>query len=153
MLIQGEHYNFTVIKILDRGAVGTIDGETRTGFVHISCIAECFVSQIADFVSVGESYDAVCTDADKYGFTLKHLNLKKKQGESTAPVKKEIKRYDSRPAQDDHAKKPYSKPKVYESLDEMIAHADRSLKDKQKSRHNDKVKQRRHHNKQNSDID
>ena len=143
MLIQGEHYNFTVVKILDRGAVGTIDGETRTGFVHISCIADCYVSQIADFLTVGETYDAVCENVEKYGFTLKHLGLKRKPGESTAPIKKEIKRYDSKPSQTE--RKPYSKPKVYESLDDMIAKADRSLKDKQKSRHNDKAKQRRHH--------
>ena len=158
MLTKDQHYNLTVIKILERGAVCTVSGiDNRTGFVHISAIANCFVSNISDFVTVGETYDGVCLDADKFNFSLLHLDLKKKQSTGTdkaekpeKPIRQETAKKTTQPPSD---RKPFSsKPKIY-SLDDMIARADASLKDKQRSRHNDRTKQRRHHKNSGHDDD
>ena len=158
MLTKDQHYNLTVIKILERGAVCTVSGvDNRTGFVHISKIANFFVSNIADFVTVGDTYDGICLDPEKFNFSLLHLDLQKKQSADTEKIEKHEK--PEKPIRQETAKKttqppserkPYSRPKIY-SLDDMIARADASLKDKQRSRHNDRAKQRKRH--KNSDYD
>lgn len=155
MLTKDQHYNLTVIKILERGAVCTVSGiDNRTGFVHISQTANCFVQNIADFVTIGETYDGICLDPEKFNFSLLHLDLKKKQTypiddeKTEKSVRQELAKKTTQPSSE---RKPFSqKPKTY-SLDDMIARADASLKDKQRSRHNDRAKQRKRH--KNSEYD
>ena len=133
----GKHYNVTVVKILERGAVVEISGiDGKTGFVHISNIADCFVSNIADFLSVGQTYDGICTDVDKYGFSLKHLGLKS----NYVPKRQEHQHHTERVERPSSRSK--GQPPEFSSsgnqrtgnIDDMIARANASLKDKQKHR-------------------
>ena len=126
---KDEHYNVTITSVLDRGCIVTISGvDGQTGFIHISQIADCYVNRVSDFVSVGETYDAVCTDTMRPGFSLVHLKLKQK----TVPEF-------------------YKRATAAKSLDDMIARADASLKDKQRSRHVQTTRQKRHRGTKKSD--
>lgn len=121
---KDEHYNVTVTKILERGAVVTISGSDRTAFIHISQISKSFVQNIAEFLEVGKTYDAICTDPDRPSFSLHHLKLRslyKVEG-------------DQRDFCWQHGQM---------SLDDMIARANASLADKQKHA---KVPSRQMHN-------
>lgn len=139
MIEKDKHYNVTVVKILERGAVVEISGiDGRTGFIHISNIAECFVSNIADFLSVGQTYDGICIDTEKYGFSLKHLGLK-----SNYVPKQQTKRPEKHERQERIVRhKSTGQPPEFSSssgsklgnIDDMIAKANASLKDKQKHR-------------------
>lgn len=111
---KDEHYQVSIVKILDRGAVISIPGCEKTMFIHISAISKRFVKNISDFIQVGETYDAVCTDQDRPSFSLQHLDLKPKTPESVP----------------DFGIRKQAAP---QTLDEMIARANASLADKQKS--------------------
>lgn len=124
---ENEHYNVTVVKVMERGAVVSISGMGgKTGFIHISKLSDAFVSNINDYISIGETYDAICCDEKKLAFSVKHLNLKPK--------------YTS--AKQHHTETKYS-------LDDMIARADASLKDKQ--RHQSVPKSNGHRRRQRRD--
>lgn len=110
---KDEHYQVSIVKILDRGAVISIPGCEKTMFIHISAISKRFVKNISDFIQVGETYDAICTDAARPSFSLQHLNLKQK----------------SEPMQDFG----HRKQTAPQTLDDMIARANASLADKQKN--------------------
>ena len=109
---KDEHYNVTVAKILERGAVVTISGSDRTAFIHISQISDSFVQNIADFIEVGKTYDAICIDPERPSFSLQHLKLRSLYivERTSRPVKKDGEM----------------------SLEDMIARANASLADKQK---------------------
>ena len=130
MLELNNHYSVTVVKILERGAVVTISGiDGKTGFIHISNISESFVSNINEYLTVGQTLDAVCTDTEKFSFSIKHLGLKRNVPEKAHhdDRKGSPQRRTGQPPefQHDRAKKDYS-------VDDMIARANASLKDKQK---------------------
>ena len=125
---KDEHYNVTVTKIMERGAVVTISGSDRTAFIHISQISKSFVQNIAEFLEVGKTYDAICTDPDRPSFSLHHLKLRslyKVEGDRKS---------DQRDSGRQHGPM---------SLDDMIARANASLADKQK---HSKVPSRQMHN-------
>ena len=136
MIEKDKHYNVTVVKILERGAVVEISGiDGRTGFIHISNIAECFVSNIADFLSVGNTYDGICIDTEKYGFSLKHLGLKSNY------VPKRQEHHHTERAERSSSRSKGQPPEFSSSgnqrtgnIDDMIARANACLKDKQKHR-------------------
>lgn len=124
---ENEHYNVTVVKVMERGAVVSISGMGgKTGFIHISKLSDAFVSNINDYISIGETYDAICCDEKKLAFSVKHLNLKPK----SANVRSH------------RTEQKYS-------LDDMIARADASLKDKQ--RHQSVPKSNGHRRRQRRD--
>lgn len=138
MLELNNHYSVTVVKVLERGAVVAISGiDNKTGFIHISNISESFVSNINDYLSVGQTYDAVCTDIEKFSFSVKHLGLKRKAVDATQRSNhagKEDKK-DSQAPQKRRSQPPEfhgDKDKKAYSVDDMIAKANASLKDKQK---------------------
>lgn len=113
---KDEHYPVTVVKILDRGAVISIPDYEKTLFIHISAISKKFVKSISDFLQIGNTYDAVCTDPDRPSFSLQHLDLKPRVSETSQEFRLH--------------NQAQTAPK---SLDEMIAKANASLADKQKS--------------------
>lgn len=73
----GKQYNVTVVKILAVGAVVELEDKT-TELIHISNIADCFIDDVAHFVSVGKEYVATCEEGSKklIQLTLKPLELK-----------------------------------------------------------------------------
>ena len=111
---KDEHYPVTVVKILDRGAVISIPGCEKTMFIHISAISKRFVKNISDFIQVGKTYDAVCTDQGRPSFSLQHLDLKQKSPDPVPDTG-------------------YRRQAAPQTLDDMIAKANASLADKQKS--------------------
>lgn len=104
-LSVGQTYSVTVIKLLARGIVVQLTGTSQQEFIHISKLSEKFVSNVSDAVKIGDTLDAMCVKSgDRVELSLKHLNLVKDN---------------------------QSKHKSSKSLDEMIASANASLKDKQ----------------------
>lgn len=119
----GRDYDVTVVKILPVGAVVELEDKS-TELVHISNIANCYVRDVADFVSVGETYVATCEEGKNrpVQLTFLPLNLKSQaQPHRFAEKKPEYKN-------DDH-------------LDRMIASADSSYSEKQRA-HNKRTQRR-----------
>lgn len=111
----GQKYQVRVIKIMPRYVVVELEDKS-TQIIHVSKIANCFVKEISDFVSVDTTYEAEAVEgtAHPVELSLKHLNLK-----STAPaVKKEFKQH--RTAKQNHNA----------NLDDMIAKSNSDLNDK-----------------------
>lgn len=73
----GKTYEVTVVKTLPVGAVVKMEDNT-TELVHISNIADCYVSNVSDFVKVGQTYTATCEAGVKkpVQLTFKPLRLK-----------------------------------------------------------------------------
>jgi predicted RNA-binding protein with RPS1 domain len=112
-MTAGEHCIVTVNKILERGAVVSINGTDKTAFIHISKISSAYVTNIAEYIDIGQSYDAECLDPEKPELSLKHLNLRPKFSE---------------PSKDS----PDRRREM--SLDEMIAKANAAFQDKQRKK-------------------
>lgn len=110
----GQEYGVTVLKILPAGIIVHLHGTDFTELIHISEISPDFVSNIAEYVTVGETYTAKA-QVSKYGnkeLSLKHLNLKR----TSAP----------------EDVTPKHMPKNPKSFEEMIAAAEDDLKSKQR---------------------
>ena len=121
----GKSYPIQVIHISAKGIICKIVDDNpdvlTTGFIHISKIANAFISDINEYVAVDDKLNAVGISTDNGNeLSLQHLNLKPK----TAAPKAEV----------------YVKPKT---LDEMIDSANSSFKDKQGKRGNQPVGKRR----------
>lgn len=110
----GNTYDVTVVKILPVGAVVRLeDGSTE--LVHISNIADCYISDVADFVSVGNEYVATCEEGNNRPIQL-----------SFKPLGLKSQRVDS----DERSN--YHKPATKNAnLDEMIDSANSSYAEKQ----------------------
>ena len=109
----GQEYGITVLKILPAGIIVHLSGTDFTELIHISEISTDYVSDISEYVTVGEKYTAKA-QLGKYGnkeLTLKHLNLKRNVSDDIKP--KRI-------------------PKNPKSFDEMIAAAEDDFKSKQR---------------------
>lgn len=121
----GRSYPIQVIYITGKGIICKIVDDDpdvlTTGFIHISKIANAFISDINEYVAIDDRFNAVGISTDNGNeLSLQHLNLKPK----TATPKAEV----------------YVKPKT---LDEMIDSANSSFKDKQGKRGNQPVGKRR----------
>lgn len=127
----GQKYQVRVVKIMPRYVVVELEDKS-TQIIHVSKIANCFVKDISDFVSVDTVYEAEAVEgtAHPVELSLKHLDLK-----STAPaIKKEFKQH--RPTKQNHTT----------NLDDMIARSNSDLNDKfaqMQSRENRKNNRRR----------
>ena len=121
----GKAQPIQVVHIANKGIICKIVDDNpnveTTAFIHISKIANAFISDINEYVTVDDKLNAVGISTDNGNeLSLQHLNLKPK---TTAP-KAEV----------------YVKPKT---LDEMIDSANSSFKDKQGKRGNQPVGKRR----------
>lgn len=112
MLKLGNCYNVTVIKIMDKGAVVSVEGETETQFIHISKLSSGYVRAVEDAVSIGTTYKTKCVMNTK----LNKLELVM----MTKPI---------------NSISPHQKPqsKSMSDLDKMIKDAQKAFSDKQKS--------------------
>ncbi|AGR41148.1 S1 RNA-binding domain-containing protein [Spiroplasma taiwanense] len=56
----------TITKIVDFGAFcdASIDGKTYKGLIHISEIADSFVTNVSDYVTVGQEVDGYVISID-----------------------------------------------------------------------------------------
>lgn len=72
----GKDYNVTAVKLLPAGVLVELEDKT-TQLVHISNVADCYVTDVADFVSVGKQYSARCEvgNTRPVQLTFKHLGL------------------------------------------------------------------------------
>ena len=115
----GKSYPITIVHITAKGIIVNLE-DNLTSFIHISKIANAFIDDINNFVAVGEQYNAIgiATDNGK-DLSLQHLNLKSREQKSGDSEFKKI---------------PYSKPKAYKSLDDMINDANASFRDKYDNR-------------------
>lgn len=80
-LVASQKYPVKVLRIIKAGLIVEMEDKS-TELIHISKIANAYVSNAADFVTVGETYEAEAIQgtARPVELSLKHLNLK-----STAP--------------------------------------------------------------------
>lgn len=116
----GRNYEVTVIKILPVGAVVELE-DSSTELVHISNIADCYIADVADFVSVGEKYVATCEEGTKKPIQLSFRPLDLKSH-----------------------RKPVDRKRVYtqsKDIDELITSVNSTYADKQRSQ--DKRNKRR----------
>ena len=112
MLKLGNCYNVTVAKIMDRGAIVSVEGENETQFIHISKLSSGYVRAVEDVVSIGTTYKAKCVMNTK----LNKLEL--------MIMPKTINPMPSRQK---------SQSKSMSDLDKMIKAAQNAFSDKQKS--------------------
>lgn len=113
----GQEYPITVTKLKERGIIVQIDGTPDTEFIHISKLSTKFVSNIASLVAVGDKLIAIAIEGkDKTELSLQHLHLESLN-------KTERHKKSSNKTNDATSTKP--------SLDDMIAAAERDLKEKQ----------------------
>ena len=112
---EGSFYPVTVTKLLARGIVVKLDDTGTTEFIHISKISKKFISNIADFVNVGNRLVAkgIRGKNGTNELSLIHLHL----GEPGQKVK-EV-----------HAEEVNEDPAV-KNLNDMIAAAELSMHDK-----------------------
>lgn len=71
-----KYYDVTVISILNVGVIVELE-DNSTELIHILKIANNYIADVCDYVSVGDQYSAQCIE-DKDGRTclsLLHLNL------------------------------------------------------------------------------
>lgn len=75
-LIMGQRYQVKAVRVMLRGLIVQFNDNT-TGHIHISKISDEFVSNINDFVKIGETYEAECVKGlfQDVELSLKHLHL------------------------------------------------------------------------------
>jgi predicted RNA-binding protein with RPS1 domain len=76
----GESYEVEVIKLIKGGVIVLVNEFNDTSLIHISKISTGFVSNIEDYVNIGDSLVAECVPSDIKGaeLSLLQLNLKPK---------------------------------------------------------------------------
>ncbi len=132
MLVVGKEYEVKVVRMLSKGIVVRILSEEsdNTEFIHLSKISSKFVSDVSDFVSMGEVLTAKAVESEIRGaeLSLIHLNIRSKKEMNTD---KDAGRMVS------HIPTAYT-PKIRhnKSLDEMIEDANRAYHDKMQSKKN-----------------
>ena len=109
----GKTYPIQVVHIAAKGIICKLQGNPDTevtSFIHISKIANAYISDIHEYVAIGDKFNAVGISTDNGNeLSLQHLNLKPKTSEPKSES--------------------YVKPKA--TLDEMIESANSHYKDKQ----------------------
>lgn len=120
MIKANEIYPVTVKGLLPQGIIVQIDDTEYTTLIHISKIARRYVSDPAEFVSVGDKYKALGHIGGKRPeLVLSHLNLQPKVSEIRPKQEKT-------PVAEEYVPKQH----VSKSLDDMISAANRVYKDK-----------------------
>lgn len=122
-LDEGKDYTVTVTKILSKGIIVKIKDTEYTDFIHISKISTEFVSNINEYVKVGDILSARVIKRNggisEPELSLQHLHLK-------SLYHTEGSTYDTELA---------TKVSSERNLEDMIAAANLSLKDKMQTIH------------------
>lgn len=115
-LVPGNKYRVKVVDLVPVGAVVKMEDNT-TELVHISNIADCYVRNVGEYVTIGQEYEATCQVGRNRPAELSFVPLcLKNKKESFVSLK-----------EDDVIKKP-------SKLDTMIQMANSVLDEKRKSR-------------------
>ena len=88
----GNTYQVTVTEILPIGAVVTMEDNT-TELIHISNIADCFVRNVGDYVSVGHSYTATCKEGKVHPAELSLIPLHLEENVPDKPNNRNRRKY------------------------------------------------------------
>lgn len=139
----GEKYQVVVIKYLEKGVLVTLaDGSyDESLFIHLSKISPKFVTDVSDFVTVGETYEVEVNESSIPGkpfeLSLLHLNLQSKHPYTPrAPrrdnppslnTSQQHKQYPQR-RPSDHGKPRSQRPN--KSFDDMLKSAEAAYNDK-----------------------
>ncbi|MCM1361054.1 MAG: S1 RNA-binding domain-containing protein [Clostridiales bacterium] len=122
-LDEGKDYTVTVTKILSKGIIVKIKDTEDTDFIHISKISTEFVSNINEYVKVGDILSArTIKRGDKFSepeLSLQHLHLKSLYTPEQSVCDTEL----------------VTKVSSERNLEDMIAAANLSLKDKMQTIH------------------
>lgn len=125
MIKPNETYPVTVKGLLPQGIIVQLDGTEYTTLIHISKIARRYVSEPAEFVSVGDKYKALGHIGGKRPeLILSHLDLQPKR------TAEQVRKPNRTPVAEEYVPKQH----VPRSLDEMISEANRAYKDKTASK-------------------
>lgn len=81
-LAVGQSYKVKVVKFTQAGAIVELEDKS-TQFIHISQISDKFVHSIGNFLTIGNTYDAVAIEgkARPVELSLRHLHLNPKTQE------------------------------------------------------------------------
>lgn len=126
MIIDGKIIPVTVVAVTGSGVIVQVDNTEYTAFIHISKIANDYVKDVNDYISIGDKFSAKgIRSGAKPELILSHLDLKPVY--KKAEPKKEYKpKQPIQPAPEQFT----STQHIPKSLDDMIADANRSYKDK-----------------------
>lgn len=143
---HGKIYQVTVVAIVQTGAIVEVDGTGCTAFIHISKVAPGYVHSVDDFLSVGDKLEAMGDCSGRRNeLILTHLNLKYKKPQDVSKSKFEKKDYKPQPVPEQFIPAQH----VPKSLDDMIAAADRSYKDKTACKDRNSRHHRKHYKNKN----
>ena len=75
-LVEGNHYKCKVIKIIKIGAIVELEDHS-TELIHLSKIANCFISDVGLFLKVGDELDALGVSGSKrpVELSIKHMGI------------------------------------------------------------------------------
>lgn len=95
-----EEYLITVVSIKSKGIIVKLDNESETEFIHISKISPAFVSDISNFVGVGDKLVAkgVKSDVKNVELSLLHLNLNPSKSNADSKPKDQYNRKSTKKA-------------------------------------------------------
>lgn len=117
MIKVGNKYTVSVIKILDKGLIVRILGTSETQLIHISKLSHEYIEDINTFAKLGDVFEALCINGfSKPELSIKALSKPKIQKKINSPKSSKLK-VDLH--QENHL-----------SIDDMIASAEATLKDK-----------------------
>lgn len=137
-MLAGEKYQVVVEKILPIGAVVRMPDDT-TELIHISQMADSFVDNVENFVTIGSTYEAVVVEGQgkkPIQLSLKHLGLTNSHKFSKP---RENKPHQNNRTDADNRYKSHSTPadthakdttNTTRSLDDMLKKAQKDYQDK-----------------------
>lgn len=141
MLEIGKTYIVTVKRITPKGTVVTLEDNT-TEFIHVSRISSEYVTDVSEYVSVGDILQAECIKGTVHPAELSLLNLHlSRQTKGVKPTRL-------------HNASVYNKSKTSKpaTLDDMIARSNKVLSDKLGSNNLSKPKISRNRRHRSKDI-
>lgn len=62
MLELNKKYNVSVLKVLDKGLIVSIENSSDTAFIHISKLSYEYISDINEFAKIGDTFEALCVN-------------------------------------------------------------------------------------------
>lgn len=155
-LTIGEKHKVKVVKYLSKGILVKVEGDDsdNTMFIHLSKISPKFVTDVSDFVTVGEVYEAEVVPSpipDKpFELSLLALNLHSKvpytprATYSDGSLNKSQQSHKTQPPRGHSDHKPkYNKQRSEKSLDDMIKDVEASYNDKFRGKGESRGRRRR----------
>lgn len=134
----GNKYNVKVSKIIKVGIIVELD-DGSTQLIHVSNISNKYVSNIEDFVTVGNTYEATCQEGkiNATELTLRPLNLEAKRSNFNHKERNNVFN-EHKDERKQHSHDNCSTTQDNDDLDSMIASMNKDYEDKIRSRRKDR---------------